>query len=230
MTWKCETRSWCALLAPLAAAAAAAAAGGGGVDAAPPCASRARALRTAPLPPRAWPAPLSVLGPPAPHPTPCTRCRSTDPPSCSLARPTPTLSWRQRRWRRWTPPTFRTSSRRTRSWWMQGCYRRCRRGGRGEQEAGRSGWEERRASAARAASTSCLWPSPADAAARSCPHHPQLESIVYACQRHEQWLPDGTRGGFFIGDGEYEARRSACARCSTHGGMPQRGDGPRAGA
>ena len=61
MTWKCETRSWCALLAPLAAAAAAAAAGGGGVDAAPPCASRARALRTAPLPPPALPHPLYAL-------------------------------------------------------------------------------------------------------------------------------------------------------------------------
>ncbi len=30
----------------------------------------------------------------------------------------------------------------------------------------------------------------------------QLESIVYACQRHEQLLPDGCRAGFFIGDGE----------------------------
>jgi P-loop containing NTP hydrolase pore-1 len=29
----------------------------------------------------------------------------------------------------------------------------------------------------------------------------QLESIVYACQRHEQFLPDGSRCGFFIGDG-----------------------------
>lgn len=29
----------------------------------------------------------------------------------------------------------------------------------------------------------------------------QLESIVYACQRHQQWLPDKSRGGFFIGDG-----------------------------
>ena len=29
----------------------------------------------------------------------------------------------------------------------------------------------------------------------------QLESIVYACQRHEQLLPDDTRAGFFIGDG-----------------------------
>jgi hypothetical protein len=27
----------------------------------------------------------------------------------------------------------------------------------------------------------------------------QLESIVYACQRHETFLPDGQRGGFFIG-------------------------------
>jgi P-loop containing NTP hydrolase pore-1 len=29
----------------------------------------------------------------------------------------------------------------------------------------------------------------------------QLESITYACQRHEQHLPDGSRAGFFIGDG-----------------------------
>lgn len=29
----------------------------------------------------------------------------------------------------------------------------------------------------------------------------QLESIVYACQRHEQQLPDNSRAGFFIGDG-----------------------------
>lgn len=29
----------------------------------------------------------------------------------------------------------------------------------------------------------------------------QLESIVYACQRHERTLPDGQRAGFFIGDG-----------------------------
>ena len=29
----------------------------------------------------------------------------------------------------------------------------------------------------------------------------QLESIVYACQRHEGFLPDGPRCGFFIGDG-----------------------------
>ena len=29
----------------------------------------------------------------------------------------------------------------------------------------------------------------------------QLESIVYACQRHERMLPDNQRAGFFIGDG-----------------------------
>ncbi|PRW58205.1 strawberry notch-like [Chlorella sorokiniana] len=29
----------------------------------------------------------------------------------------------------------------------------------------------------------------------------QLESVVYACQRHQQMLPDGSRAGFFIGDG-----------------------------
>ena len=27
----------------------------------------------------------------------------------------------------------------------------------------------------------------------------QLESVVYACQRHQQTLPDGSRAGFFIG-------------------------------
>ena len=32
----------------------------------------------------------------------------------------------------------------------------------------------------------------------------QLESVVYACQRHAQMRPDGSRGGFFIG---------ACALC-----------------
>ncbi|KAF6201808.1 hypothetical protein GE061_004203 [Apolygus lucorum] len=29
----------------------------------------------------------------------------------------------------------------------------------------------------------------------------QLESIIYACQQHEIFWPDGSRGGFFIGDG-----------------------------
>ena len=29
----------------------------------------------------------------------------------------------------------------------------------------------------------------------------QLESIVYASQQHEQFLPDGNRAGFLIGDG-----------------------------
>eukprot|EP00268_Persea_americana_P026498 TRINITY_DN2591_c1_g1_i1.p1 TRINITY_DN2591_c1_g1~~TRINITY_DN2591_c1_g1_i1.p1 ORF type:complete len:1271 (-),score=272.64 TRINITY_DN2591_c1_g1_i1:376-4122(-) len=29
----------------------------------------------------------------------------------------------------------------------------------------------------------------------------QIETIVYACQRHLQYLPNGTRAGFFIGDG-----------------------------
>ena len=40
----------------------------------------------------------------------------------------------------------------------------------------------------------------------------QLESIVYACQRHEQFLPDTSRCAFFIGDGEYgpHTRPSAC--------------------
>lgn len=29
----------------------------------------------------------------------------------------------------------------------------------------------------------------------------QLESILYACQRHTMYLPDGARAGFFIADG-----------------------------
>ncbi|KAF6136595.1 hypothetical protein GIB67_016051 [Kingdonia uniflora] len=29
----------------------------------------------------------------------------------------------------------------------------------------------------------------------------QIETIIYSCQRHLQQLPDGTRAGFFIGDG-----------------------------
>lgn len=29
----------------------------------------------------------------------------------------------------------------------------------------------------------------------------QLEAIVYACQQHENFLPDGSRSGFLIGDG-----------------------------
>lgn len=29
----------------------------------------------------------------------------------------------------------------------------------------------------------------------------QLETIVYASQRHNTYLPDGTRAGFLIGDG-----------------------------
>lgn len=33
----------------------------------------------------------------------------------------------------------------------------------------------------------------------------QLESIVYACQRHEQLLPNGSRCGFFIGDGTFSS-------------------------
>ena len=29
----------------------------------------------------------------------------------------------------------------------------------------------------------------------------QLESIVYSCQQHDQFLEDGNRAGFLIGDG-----------------------------
>lgn len=30
----------------------------------------------------------------------------------------------------------------------------------------------------------------------------QLEAVVYACQRHQTQLGDGSCAGFFIGDGE----------------------------
>ncbi len=42
----------------------------------------------------------------------------------------------------------------------------------------------------------------------------QLESIVYACQRHEQFLPDGSRCAFFIGDG----KRMPCCCCGCCSG------------
>ena len=29
----------------------------------------------------------------------------------------------------------------------------------------------------------------------------QLEALVYTCQQHEQFLPDGNRAGFLVGDG-----------------------------
>ena len=29
----------------------------------------------------------------------------------------------------------------------------------------------------------------------------QLEAVTYACQQHDQILPDGNRAGFLIGDG-----------------------------
>ena len=57
----------------------------------------------------------------------------------------------------------------------------------------------------------------------------QLESIVYACQRHEQQLPDQSRAGFFIGDGAgvgkgrtiagwvpRSRRYHICPTCSQH--------------
>lgn len=47
----------------------------------------------------------------------------------------------------------------------------------------------------------------------------QLESIVYACQRHEQALPDGQRAGFFIGDGAGVGKgrtiAGACLPCDS---------------
>ena len=42
----------------------------------------------------------------------------------------------------------------------------------------------------------------------------QLESIVYACQRHEQLLPDNSRAGMFIGDGAGVGKgRTIAGRC-----------------
>lgn len=40
-----------------------------------------------------------------------------------------------------------------------------------------------------------------DAIEHGCLSSLQLEAICYACQRHEQFLPDKQRCGFFIGDG-----------------------------
>ena len=42
--------------------------------------------------------------------------------------------------------------------------------------------------------------------ADDCPHggslsRAQLETVAYACQRHEARLPGGERAGFFLGDG-----------------------------
>lgn len=54
----------------------------------------------------------------------------------------------------------------------------------------------------------------------------QLESVVYASQRHEQHLPDGSRAGFFIGDGAGVGKGrtiaggcfalSACSQCGVY--------------
>lgn len=40
----------------------------------------------------------------------------------------------------------------------------------------------------------------------------QLEGVQYACQRHQHFLPDGTRAGFFLGDGAGvgKGRQSEC--------------------
>ena len=49
----------------------------------------------------------------------------------------------------------------------------------------------------------------------------QLEAVVYACQRHELTLPDGSRAGFFIGDGAVR-RLGGCWRVwkPAGGGLP----------
>ena len=41
----------------------------------------------------------------------------------------------------------------------------------------------------------------------------QLETICYACQRHQQLLPDKTRAGFFIGDGPGVGKVIALGQC-----------------
>lgn len=46
----------------------------------------------------------------------------------------------------------------------------------------------------------------------------QLESIVYACQRHDQLLPSGDRCGFFIGDGEHLLILSSLDQVFSRGG------------
>ena len=44
----------------------------------------------------------------------------------------------------------------------------------------------------------------------------QLESIVYACQRHDHLLPDQSRAGFFIGDGAGVGKgRTIAGWCSS---------------
>ena len=55
----------------------------------------------------------------------------------------------------------------------------------------------------------------------------QLESIVYACQRHQQALPDGSRAGFFIGGwalvggGRWQQQRRRGQRGSTSPHPPE---------
>ncbi len=44
----------------------------------------------------------------------------------------------------------------------------------------------------------------------------QLESIVYACQRHERMLPDNQRAGFFIGDGAGVGKGRTIAGARPH--------------
>ena len=44
----------------------------------------------------------------------------------------------------------------------------------------------------------------------------QLESIVYACQHHEQLLPSGERCGFFLGDGQHSSPVRPISSHSPH--------------
>ena len=49
----------------------------------------------------------------------------------------------------------------------------------------------------------------------------QLEAIAYACQAHETRLPDGSRAGFFIGDGagvscSLYMTLHRCCTCNRH--------------
>jgi hypothetical protein len=40
----------------------------------------------------------------------------------------------------------------------------------------------------------------------------QFHAVRLACARHDQKLPDGSRAGFFLGDGEAHKRKAQCNR------------------
>lgn len=69
----------------------------------------------------------------------------------------------------------------------------------------RTGLKQAPSSASKQTRLSCLKRAPLSPAPQAhdqllgCLSALQLESVVYACQRHQQMLPDGSRAGFFIG-------------------------------